>query len=176
VIAFDTVGGPRLVGRANTVNSVFDTICQYLIQSALEPPGYHEEVTQSTQYLTLLTLLEGLTQSALEPSGYQDELDKLNKWLAKFHISVTPKSISAPNKFSNFAGAIGSSVTGLSIGASGITWAPAIVSYGPVGLSASATALSITPAVFSFFPAILNVQPQSRAPRYPIRALFVLLH
>eukprot|EP00884_Botryococcus_braunii_P009026 jgi/Botrbrau1/18124/Bobra.53_1s0003.1 len=97
---------------------------------------------------------------ALKPPGYDEELAKVNKWLEKFHISVTPKAISAPNKFSNFAGAVSSAVTGLSIGASGITWAPAIVSYGAVGLSASATALSITPGVFSFFPALLNLQPQ----------------
>eukprot|EP00884_Botryococcus_braunii_P015230 jgi/Botrbrau1/2390/Bobra.0395s0022.1 len=96
----------------------------------------------------------------LQPPGYQEDLDNLNAWLAKFHINVTPKEISAPNKFSNFADVISKTVTGVSVAAGGITWAPAVVAYGPVGISAGIQGLAFTPALFNYFPAVLNVQPQ----------------
>eukprot|EP00884_Botryococcus_braunii_P009037 jgi/Botrbrau1/18134/Bobra.53_1s0011.1 len=85
------------------------------------------------------------------------DIGELNQFLSKFNIVVIPKAISAPKKYSNFATAISSLVTGLQASVSGVVWAPSIISYGAVGLRSAVTGLSITPAVLAGFPSVMTV-------------------
>eukprot|EP00884_Botryococcus_braunii_P014508 jgi/Botrbrau1/23058/Bobra.0243s0001.1 len=96
----------------------------------------------------------------LHSAKFDKDLEELNKHLAKFHIEVKPKEISAPTKFDNEAAFFSKSITGLSAAFSGVTWAPALVSYGAVGLSASAEWLSITPAVLQIDPVLASTSIQ----------------
>eukprot|EP00884_Botryococcus_braunii_P009031 jgi/Botrbrau1/18129/Bobra.53_1s0007.1 len=102
----------------------------------------------------------------LRPVGFDKDLAELNRHLAKFHIVIRPKQITAPTKFQNSAVALSSTVTALSAQVSGITWAPALVRYGHVGLGMLATGLSITPTALAVIPSLsrtaiqgVNIQP-----------------
>lgn len=88
----------------------------------------------------------------------QKELGELNQFLSKFNIVVIPKAIQAPNKFSNFASAITNLITGVQVRASGITWAPSIISYGAVGLDGRVAGLLVAPAALLYYPRLVLAQ------------------
>eukprot|EP00884_Botryococcus_braunii_P009033 jgi/Botrbrau1/18130/Bobra.53_1s0008.1 len=96
----------------------------------------------------------------LHPAKFDKDLEELNKHLAKFHIHVQPKDISAPSKFKNDAFLIKKTIEGLSSEVSGVTWAPTLVKYGAVGLGFEATGLSITPTLLQMDPTLLSTQIQ----------------
>lgn len=103
-------------------------------------------------------------QAHLRPAKIDKELEKLNKHLAKFHIEVTPKEISAPTKFHNEAAALVKKIVGLDKSASGITWAPALVRFGAVGLSAEAAGVSITPSFLDISPKVADIEMLGACP------------
>eukprot|EP00884_Botryococcus_braunii_P009030 jgi/Botrbrau1/18128/Bobra.53_1s0007.2 len=122
--------------------------------------------TRAIPYLNAVTQQFLDTQAKLRPVGFDKDLAELNRHLAKFHIVIRPKQITAPTKFQNSAVALSSTVTALSAQVSGITWAPALVRYGHVGLGMLATGLSITPTALAVIPSLsrtaiqgVNIQP-----------------
>lgn len=72
-------------------------------------------------------------------------MDSLNAKLAQYNIKVTGKSIAQPSKFANGAATIARSITGLSLAAFGVNFAPCLVSWSNTGLLAGVTGINIQP-------------------------------
>lgn len=72
-------------------------------------------------------------------------MDALNAKLGQYNIKVTGKSIAQPSKFANSAATIARSITGLSLAAFGVNFAPCLVSWSNTGLLAGVTGVNIQP-------------------------------
>ena len=66
-------------------------------------------------------------------------MDELNAKLAQYNIVVTGKSVAQPSKFANEAATIARSITGLSLAAFGVNFAPCLVSWSNTGVLAGVT-------------------------------------
>jgi hypothetical protein len=66
-------------------------------------------------------------------------MDDLNAKLAQYNIVVTGKSVAQPSKFANEAATIARSITGLSLAAFGVNFAPCLVSWSNTGVLAGVT-------------------------------------
>lgn len=72
-------------------------------------------------------------------------VDGLNAKLAQYNIKVTGKSIAQPSKFANSAATIARSITGMSLAAFAVNFAPCLVSWSNTGLLAGVTGVNIQP-------------------------------
>ena len=102
----------------------------------------------------------------LSPDTDQAFIDTLNAKLSQYNIVVTGKSIAQPSKFSNEAAAIARSITGLSLSAQAVNFAPCLVSWSNTGLEASLTGINVQPEAFvvanrgaAIIPTAVNLQP-----------------
>lgn len=69
----------------------------------------------------------------------------LNAKLNKYNIEVTGKSVAQPSKFANEAAAISRAITGISLSATAVEFAPCLISYGVTGVSFAGTGINVAP-------------------------------
>lgn len=72
-------------------------------------------------------------------------IEQLNAKLNQYNIEVTGKSIGQPSKFANEAAVISRAITGISLGLTGVEFAPCLISYGVTGVSLGGTGLNVAP-------------------------------
>lgn len=76
------------------------------------------------------TKIQAAADKLLGPDPDDATLAALNAKLAKYNIEVTGKSVAQPSKFANEAAAISRAITGISLSATAVEFAPCLISYG----------------------------------------------